>query len=746
MSLSGSSPFLKPLLKSYEAFLVPSLILFILGNGLIAAFPGFLPGNPAVGQPLILILLGLALYGVRQPEKRRAFRLALWLVALLAGCLAYEALRFHPASNDVGAWAPASHAEIRGIVTGRPVKRRVIVTAQAVNGQPAVGQIQVILPFDASRRFGRTPGLKRDNSDYEETLEAGQGILITGDLALPFHSAVPGAFNQRAFLAGQGITAVLIRPNFLRLLALSDDWPYPLQRLTDRLKHRISETFHRILPSPQSEILGGLVLGDKAIPVDRTTRQAFIDTGLIHLLAASGVNVGIVAGATYGLLAFLKTPYRIRITAAMAAVCFYSLLTGLPPSIQRATTMLELALFLKLLNRELSGVFLLCLTSALLVLIHPENVASVGFQFSVLTTFGLLTLMPPLQELLGYYITRWLAGVILAPAVAQLWIWPLSVAYFNRFPLHTIPFNILALVLIAPLTLLGFTSALVSLGAPQAAAWLIWPARPLLDFLLTLARWGEGMRWAQWSLPSPSPWQIGVMYGGLFLSPLLLTRMKAGPGALSRRFPRYAPLLGLLPVLFLLSGLCSEKFQTGRQTKAERLPLSTERQAWLIKPAGADDRLLLLPEHLNYGESRSLADYLRHCQFRTLRLVVLLPEEAPARLPRPQRPEDFHDRNHIKAALSNIRIERLLISAATSTPNGLNVGETHVFPETGLRLRLANLRLEGTPHAFRLVSGPYPLLSMTSSDRVLLAEHTPLDGDERYYQLVQEGDRLSIRY
>ncbi len=734
------------LAEGVRSLLIPGLLLFLTGNMLAAVFPAWPAAHFSVAGPFICILLGIACVSLRQPEKRSVFRVVLWLIILLVGSLHYTSWHFRPPANDISAWIVGSatngaridpqNVEIEGLIDSPPFNRRMILQVRRINGHPVTGRVLADLPY--SRHPNRTQDADR--------LEAGRSLVITGALMPPFRSPVPGTFNQQAYLNAQGVTALLKYPDSLHLLTLSNAWPYPLQRFTDGLKRRIAGTFSRALPSPQSEILGGLVLGDKAIPVDRETKQAFIDTGLIHVLAASGVNVGIIAGAIYWLLALCKVPVRLRLFLAMAAVGFYSLLTGLPPSIQRAAAMLELALFLKLLNRELSGVFLLCLASSVLVWLHPDNITSVGFQFSVLTTFGLLTMLPPLQARLGYYITQWLAGLLLVPAVAQLWILPLSIAYFNRFPLHTIPFNIAALALITPLTLAGFTAAVLSLGIPSAAMGLIGLTRPLIDALLLLARWGEGMRWAQWSLASPTVWEIGLLYSALFIWLFLLWRLKNVP--VQRALSPKTLLLGLLPFFLLLGGLSVKKFQRFQHNELDLLPLSIGREACLIKPAGGQERILLLPERLRFGESRTLSDFLRHRQVQQVKLVVLLPEENTG----------THVRkgpNYLKAALANLRIEWLFV-VETGRFSISNIVHAQAFPKTGLNVALSDFYLTGTPQTFRLNAGSFCLLDKMATvshsscslhwlagSRTQLLAKLPLDA-RRYYHVEQVGTRLFI--
>jgi hypothetical protein len=405
--------------------------------------------------------------------------------------------------------------------------------------------------------------------------------------------------------------------------------------------------------------------------------------------------------------------------------------------------MLELALMLKMLNRELSAVFLLCVASTLLVLIHPDNIASIGFQFSVLTTFGLVTMVPRLQEKIGFYVTRWLAGMILVPAVAQLWIWPLSVYYFNQFPLHTVPLNMMAFLLVTPLTVLGFSAGLLSMIHFTLGGLLAKVAYPFLSLLLALVDWGNGMGWAKWSLASPDGWMVAALYMELFVLLGLLYGPKTWP--LHRR-----ALAALIPIALILGGLCVQQTEARQQASIDILPLSWRHEAFLVKPSGKEQaHIALLPANLNYWEGRTFADFLRHHQITRLQAVLLLPEDSDVKA------------SGFKAAFKTVQVDHLFLEAGTEPPTGIQ-RPTRYFPANGARLQLGDFLLEGDLTALKLVSQKACLLSVDThyqsgsdcpiqavreagSQRLYPAQTSSLDlQNSRYYRLIQQNGQLAV--
>jgi len=725
----------KKLLTKIEDFLIPALVLFLLGCALAFALPDLAFAHWQVGVPLLVVLLGIVIYGATKPDSRWVIRLDIWVAVLILGAMYYNYRQFTPGPTDISRLAPRQQVEILGTVTNTLSDNRLVLEVSKADADRTSGQVILYLPRN------------RDS----QPLEIGTRLLVNGELSLPYGSSIPGVFNYRDYLKGQHITALLKHPSRMIAFGTSNQPQFVVQRWAEQLKQSVASTFSKALPSPQSEILGGIVLGDKAIPVDAATKQAFIQTGLIHVLAASGMNVGIIAMAVLWLMKRFKVARPTQFGVAMLAVAFYSLLTGLPPSIQRAAAMLELALFLKMLNKELSPLLLLCLASTLLVLVAPDNIGSVGFQFSVLTTFGLLVMVGPLQEAIGYYITRWLAGLILVPLVAQLWIWPLSVAYFNQFPIHSVPLNIAALCLVTPLTIIGFVAGLASIVFAPLGAAISWIARPFLDALLWVVQGGNSMSWAQWSLPSPQPWQIAAMYLCLFAGVGLLYGCKKW--SLERKL-----LAAILPVALLLGGLCIENGQAQSQTRLEWLPLSETKQAVLLQPAHSRNTILISPQRLRYYEARTLADFLKHRHINKLGALMLMPPAT----------NESSGTGSLKQAFKQTRIGMLIGNQDLTAPSVLNIRTQKAFPEQGAQVRVGETHIEGQLNQLLVFHGDYCLLSLSQptlsqSNEPVAAPKTEgcavqasfgeqgsqLSGQaslsaEQYHQWVQDGPRLTL--
>lgn len=584
---------------------MPACVSFVLGAVLADRVPDlFITQNWAI--PWLLVVFTGFLILARQ---RWVIQTTFWLMFLMlgAGWFNLTAMTRHNRPDDIRhlAYGQAQWVQAE-IAPHAPTESRVfanIIGTFPMTQPVAVGKILI----RASKNID---------------LPVGQVMWVYGRLSQPRQALFPGAFDEERYLLSHHATAVMHHVELAAPVRLKTGEPYPpslMARLNQGLaglRSQIAGAFQSALPSPLSEVLGGIVLGDHAIPVDRLTRQAFIDTGLIHVLAASGMNVAIIAGFLTLIGRALRLPFRAQLGLSIAGVAFYALLTGLPPSIQRAATMLILALFLKLRHRELTPLMLLALAIVALVLIDPMVVTSLGFRYSVLSTFGLITMMPPLQTFFENRLspwTVWILDAFLVPFVAQLWILPLMIYHFNQFPVHSVIMNVVAVPLVAVLTCIGFCAGAMSLLLPIAGKALATMSWPFLKLLMLWIAWGQQWQNALVSMASPSAVLVLWFYALLLLLTALLHPVGrawfVGPSGSLTRCQKISLTCGL-GILTILPWSV-ERWQMTGKTALDIVPLSAHQAAFVANTDGGQI-VMAAPASVSYWESRTLKDYLRH--------------------------------------------------------------------------------------------------------------------------------------
>ncbi len=356
----------------------------------------------------------------------------------------------------------------------------------------------------------------------------GSKLVVGGLLKLPATPRFSGDFDDWHYRLAKHQEGALLRTQIYRNYGnASLSWWEGLQAgvlaSVHSIRERVAIIFKQTLGEESGSLLGGIVLGDRAIQLPTPTKEAFLKTGQIHLVAASGMNIAFVAGCMTLLLALLpQKPFRlVKFALISAGVGFYTLLTGLPPSIKRAATMWQMGLWVRGVNRGIHALNLLLLAVAFLCVLDGVCVFSVGFQLSVLTTLGIIAYTPKFERLgQRLRLPDWFSVAVMVTVAAQLWANPLILYYFHQIPLHATVFNAISSVLVAPLTMLGFIGTLglgLHEGITQACAWLAtWG----LQLMLLATHWGASFTNALFKLNEPLPIPLLLTSYGLLLAPI----------------------------------------------------------------------------------------------------------------------------------------------------------------------------------------------------------------------------------
>jgi DNA internalization-related competence protein ComEC/Rec2 len=255
-----------------------------------------------------------------------------------------------------------------------------------------------------------------------------------------------------------------------------------LPSIRDRLAHNLLRAAGtRAGRIRAAEMAAALALGRRDL-VPRERRDRWRRSGLAHLLAVSGLHVGLVGGAVWLLLALTGISPRTTRIAVLIAVPAYAILAGAAPSAMRAALMAAIYLGARLLGRAILPMAAVLLAATVLLVADPWLIANIGFQLTVVITAALVRWVPVLSTtLLG---PRWVTGAVAVPVVAQTAAAPLVAWHFRTLIPGAIVANLLALPLLAPIILGSVASAAVApLWRAPAALGL-----DLLHLLLSILR------------------------------------------------------------------------------------------------------------------------------------------------------------------------------------------------------------------------------------------------------------------
>lgn len=335
---------------------------------------------------------------------------------------------------------------------------------------------------------GKTLVTVTDSADNLENLNIGEKILIKGNLRKPFSSTNPSQFDYSAYLRNfNTFTVLYAKGGDYKLLDDKPEFKWKFLRGLNDIRNRILKSHAKYLNSPNLEILGGIVFGDDAVAPPDYIKDSFINSGLLHILAASGMNVAFIYSFWFFILRFLGIPYKPRVFSGMLMIILYTLMTGLGPSVVRAALMILFVLAGKLIDRDTHSVSLLSLVAVLMLIYNPAYINDVSFQLSFLVTFGLLTTSNIVAQKLEI-IPNWIKIPIIIPIVAQIWIAPIQMFYFNTFSLYSVFSNISTVSLLSIISFGGFVSSVLA-TIPQIADIVCHISDFILNYLLTALVW-----------------------------------------------------------------------------------------------------------------------------------------------------------------------------------------------------------------------------------------------------------------
>lgn len=316
-----------------------------------------------------------------------------------------------------------------------------------------------------------------EKSEKAKNLRPGDVISFQRNPQLVQNNGNPFEFDYQNYLAQKKIFRQVYLPE--KSWILSDNFKKTSAKiLAENIRLKLLQIYRsQNLGDNELEILSALTLGYKR-ELDPDTKRVFASAGAMHILAVSGLHVGIVYLILVALLGFLKirkTGKFVFVFSVLTAIWMFAFVTGLSPSVSRAATMFTFFVIGNNLKRQVNVYNSLAGSALFLLLINPNNLFEVGFQLSYSAVFGIVFLQPKFEKLVSVNnrIIRYFWQLLTVSVAAQIATFPLTAFYFNQFPTY---FWLTNLIVIPAVVLL----------IPLGIAILIFHAVPHLGIFLSL--------------------------------------------------------------------------------------------------------------------------------------------------------------------------------------------------------------------------------------------------------------------
>jgi len=364
-------------------------------------------------------------------------------------------------------------------------------------------------------------------------LHYGDEVLFSGSLETP--QPFDG-FDYAGYLALSGVYSTAFHAT-MEVLPAENARPITTRLLAANTA--LGKALSRMLPEPEASLAQSLLLGRRG-SLPTAVVDAFARTGTAHLLAISGLHLGVVVAAVLAvLLGAMGRRHYLYVWFGLAALWTYALFTGMRPPVVRAAIMASTFLVAELAGRQKHAPTALALAAAIMVGIQPQLLWRTSFQLSVLAMGGLVLLFPPLRSLLGRCAAfaesrfgRHLPGVgaasdiVAATLAASVAVWPVCAMTFEQFSIVGVPVSLLTLPVLPFALGSASIAAVVALSSTTVAAPFAWVAWLFLSFIIRTVEAFAALPWAALDVSARGGWLLAGYYAILCAVPIGWLRMR----------------------------------------------------------------------------------------------------------------------------------------------------------------------------------------------------------------------------
>jgi competence protein ComEC len=295
-----------------------------------------------------------------------------------------------------------------------------------------------------------------------DRLKIGSEFEITGTIQKGRGERNPGEFDYQKYLVSKEISGLINCYNVNEIKVFNGE--------SNNYKNIIFETRKAIdkrikqLHSPTTAaLLKGLLLADRG-DVDFETREMFVNSGVIHVLAVSGLHVGFIV--LIFLFLFTRLNIYLRYIFTIVGLLLFVVITNSPPSVFRASIMSIIVIISLLSNRSYNTINALAFAAFVLLIINPNELFNPGFQLSFSAVLSIVIIYPRIKSLLnGFIINKYIKGVLLFMGVslsAQIGTLPFTLIYFNKLSVISLLANLVVIPLIGVIVGIGIFTLTVS--------------------------------------------------------------------------------------------------------------------------------------------------------------------------------------------------------------------------------------------------------------------------------------------
>ncbi|UCE63440.1 MAG: DNA internalization-related competence protein ComEC/Rec2 [Nitrospirota bacterium] len=400
----------------------------------------------------------------------------------------------------------------------------------------------------------------------------GDQIQFSARVRRPFGTINPGGFHYGAYLERKGIQAVatVSGSDQVKIMnpASSSVW-MKFWNSIDQWRGQVQQAAVDTLDDPSLGLFLGMVLGEQGF-ISQEIREAFMDTGTVHIISISGSHLGLIAFLTFVLvkglvlrlpghwLAWLSiriTATRLAVLATLPLVSFYTLLAGAEIATVRSWIMILLFLLAVWLGREQNVLMFLLLAAVIVLVYHPQALYEISFQLSYISVLAIALVIKafqqfsqenedtnPVKNSISRTMGRWINNTWWVSLAVTLATVPIVAYHFNQIAWMGLLANFFVVPYVGFVVVpLGLVSAVIVLltGADSLPLGVL--NQTVLEGLTRIVQLFAKLPWTEWHVASPAIVTMLVFYGLLVTGLMNVNRLRL----------RWSCVMGVVMILIL---------------------------------------------------------------------------------------------------------------------------------------------------------------------------------------------------
>ena len=366
----------------------------------------------------------------------------------------------------------------------------------------------------------RLRGSQKEREKFYDEIRPGYYVDVNGTYRKGNEKRNPGEFDYNAYLHSEGIVGIVAISELgdIKILKSTPDF---FKNLIFQSRKYIDKQLQVLYDEDTAGLLRGLLLADRS-EIDYSIKTQFINSGVIHVLAVSGLHVGFIAAIFF--ILFGRFNIYFRSIATIIGLLAFMFLTGIPPSVFRATVMGIVIILAFLTNRSTNIFNSLTIAALIILVIIPGEIYSPGFQLSFSAVLAIAVIFPLINNfiLASRLKSKFLKYIILFVGVslaAQLGTLPFTLIYFGKVSVIALFTNLLVIPVIGLIISLAVTTLIFNLFASGIAVYFSLTNMLVSNFILDVIRFTGNLSFSHIKLPQYSVYDAIIFY--VFLSVMI---------------------------------------------------------------------------------------------------------------------------------------------------------------------------------------------------------------------------------